>query len=710
MTSVSVIHRVQVVTSWRRLIFAAWLVAAAWCCPLPLPAADLYWSGTGTWNTTDQVWGTSTGGPYAAATWSNIAPDSAIFEGTAGTVTLGEPITAAGLTFSTTGYTVTGNTLTLSGTPTIAANVDATIASTLAGSAALTKSGAGTLVLGAVNTYTGGTVVEAGTLQLNVGGSAGTVRGSLEIQSGATVLAATTDALGWGTNRVTQLDIIGGAYSLNISGNNVVAWSGTVNLTGGHIQARANNANVYFGGTDAAVNVLSSPSESRIDAGDGVSGAGVVLQDTSGAVAFGVADGAAAVDLRVGLPILHGSQSNVLIKNGSGVMVLEAGNSLYRGGTSVNAGTLRVTGTRTSSGAGALGIGNVTINNGGSIEVAGTAFNMLYQSDYDLTINAGGTLSAANSVNNAQNIRNLVLNGGTLTSNDVSSPFGNWIVRNVVVGGSQASVINSLTLAVAAGTFSFDVADVVEGNDLLVSSNIVGGDITKSGAGTMELTGSNTYAGTTAVTAGTLLINGDNSAATGAVAVDAGATLGGTGTVGGATTITGLHSPGASPGLQTFTNGLSYASAGTLVWELSANTALSADRGTLYDGINLTTAGALSIDPLATIDLVFDQPLADLTPSTVDWTNALWGSDQQWLIADVSSPVTWDGTVFGTLNVGADSLGALLSTVRPNASFSLADDSGDLVLQYFAVPEPGTLALLATGIAAGVLRRRSRMP
>jgi len=74
-------------------------------------AADLYWSGDGAWDTTTANWGTATGGPYNAATWNNATPDSAIFEGTAGTVTLGENISIADMTISADDYTITGNTL-----------------------------------------------------------------------------------------------------------------------------------------------------------------------------------------------------------------------------------------------------------------------------------------------------------------------------------------------------------------------------------------------------------------------------------------------------------------------------------------------------------------------------------------------------------------------------------------------------------------------
>lgn len=312
----------------------------------------------------------------------------------------------------------------------------------------------------------------------------------------------------------------------------------------------------------------------------------------------------------------------------------------------------------------------------------------------------GGTIQYIGSSASTSD-RAFVLQGATATAGRIDADGTSSAATLTLTGALSANRSGAYTAALGGTNAGVNTYSGVIGN----GSGTVG--LLKDGTTTWSLAGTNTYTGTTAVTAGTLLVNGDNSAATGAVTVDAGATLGGTGTVGGATTVSGTHSPGASPGLQTFSNGLSYASTGTLVWELSANTALSADRGTLYDGIDLTTAGALAIDPLATLDLVFDQPLADSTPSTMDWNNAFWGSDQQWVIADVSSPVTWDGTVFGTLNVGVDSLGTVLTAVRPNASFSLANSGGDLVLNYVAVPEPGTWALVA-GAAAGMIALRCR--
>lgn len=130
-----------------------------------------YWSGANTWDTgLTAAWAANSGGPYNGV-WTN--GDDAVFEGTAGTVTIGG-IAANNLAFNVTGYTLSGaNTLTLGGAPsiiTIPSGVSATngnnTAAILAGSGGLTLAGGGTLTLNpsAVSTFTGGLTQNGGTL------------------------------------------------------------------------------------------------------------------------------------------------------------------------------------------------------------------------------------------------------------------------------------------------------------------------------------------------------------------------------------------------------------------------------------------------------------------------------------------------------------------------------------------------------------------
>jgi autotransporter-associated beta strand protein len=93
--------------------------------------------------------------------------------------------------------------------------------------------------------------------------------------------------------------------------------------------------------------------------------------------------------------------------------------------------------------------------------------------------------------------------------------------------------------------------------------------LSKVGTGVWTLTGNNTYSGTTTVGAGTLLVNGDQSAATNAVTVSAGAKLGGTGIIGGRTTVSGTLAPGTSIGTLTFNTNLILTGTSTTLFELT---------------------------------------------------------------------------------------------------------------------------------------------
>ena len=162
-------------------------------------------------------------------TWSNAALDNAVFGGTAGTVTLGVAITAHNLTFNTSGYTVTGSTLTLGGiSPSVAvvSGGSAVISSIVAGTSwPSPRRGLGTLIFTGTNTYTGGTTISTGTLQIGNGGTTGSVAGNI-VDNSALVFNR--------SNALTYAGVISGTGSLTQVG------AGTTTLTG---------ANTYTGGT-----------------------------------------------------------------------------------------------------------------------------------------------------------------------------------------------------------------------------------------------------------------------------------------------------------------------------------------------------------------------------------------------------------------------------------------------------------------------------
>ncbi len=139
--------------------------------------ATTTWATTLTWNgPVGGNWDTATSNWLDGATptnWSNANPDSAIFGSTgAGTINLTEGITALALTFNTTGYTLTGNTLTLSpGAVITNAGAATTINSILAGTGGMVKAGTGTLTLGGNNTFSGGLTIRGGTVKMGNAGA-----------------------------------------------------------------------------------------------------------------------------------------------------------------------------------------------------------------------------------------------------------------------------------------------------------------------------------------------------------------------------------------------------------------------------------------------------------------------------------------------------------------------------------------------------------
>jgi autotransporter-associated beta strand protein len=96
----------------------------------------------------------------------------------------------------------------------------------------------------------------------------------------------------------------------------------------------------------------------------------------------------------------------------------------------------------------------------------------------------------------------------------------------------------------------------------------------KIGAGALILAAANTYTGPTTVSAGTLVVNG--SIASSAVTVNSGATLSGTGTVGGLTINSGAtFAPGNSPGTMTVQGNLAFQSGALYVVQINSSTASS---------------------------------------------------------------------------------------------------------------------------------------
>jgi autotransporter-associated beta strand protein len=215
-------------------------------------AANLYWDidpatagtgGTGSWtNDTSANWSVTAVGDTAAGAGTFGAGDVAYFTGTAGTVTLGGPVTIGGLVFSEADFTVTGATLTLaaaSGAPGIYvtnSNV-VTLASVLAGVNGLTKTGNGLLRLtNGANTYAGTTTIEGGSVLISAASQLGTDTSAVVVTAGNGV-PSNTALIGFtGGSLILDGSLAGFEFSrpLNLEGRGPIGNNGAALLSIGN--------------------------------------------------------------------------------------------------------------------------------------------------------------------------------------------------------------------------------------------------------------------------------------------------------------------------------------------------------------------------------------------------------------------------------------------------------------------------------------------
>ena len=146
----------------------------------------------------------------------------------------------------------------------------------------------------------------------------------------------------------------------------------------------------------------------------------------------------------------------------------------------------------------------------------------------------GGTLASRGFRNEQTGTSILNLNGGTLRATN-NNPV-DWI---------EGGVTGGVTVNLSAGGITLDsnIHSVRAGAAILEAAGSTGGGITKIGSGNVTLAGASTYTGPTSVQVGNLIVDGDHSAATAATSVDAGAGLGGDGTINAATFADGAELP-----------------------------------------------------------------------------------------------------------------------------------------------------------------------
>lgn len=479
-------------------------------------AADWHWDanqttigsgGTGTWNLTSPFWSPSAdgvSGPYSV--WNNSALDSAIFGGTAGTVTLGGAMTAGGLTFNSNNYVLSGGTLNLAGAaPTIAANGSATINSILAGTSGFTKDGAGTLTLGGINTFTGDIFLNAGNITAGSDAALGAAGNNIFTAAGVSVGLTVSGA---GTTRTVTIGDAGrlvvgrGAGSANITGNGRVYVGADVTMS--------NDASTYTGSTtfNGKNGVAWSYFTSIGNLGEASSlGAPVTVSD--GTIVFDQSSQYSDNVVYIG----DGDSSNRNWQlNGASALIRNQGT-----------GTLTITGNvNTSGGSGfyaeGADIGLLGILSGGNYSFDGNTGRVI-------TLGGANTYTGATGINTVTVRAAVLANAGTASSfgagagaisiggNGAMSYTGagassnrQWVVGagSILNDGSGALALSGAVDLGAVANDSFTLGGSFAGENTLSGVVSGAGDLKSDGAGTWVLNGANTRTGAIIVENGTL--------------------------------------------------------------------------------------------------------------------------------------------------------------------------------------------------------------
>jgi outer membrane autotransporter protein len=325
-----------------------------------------------------------------------------------------------------------GNTTTLSGP--------------ITGGGFLTKTGAGALNLTGNNSYSGGTILNEGTIQgflpqntpLTVNGSTYTLSASQVLSS----LSGASGTVALGDNSLTIGSATSGVFEGSITGTGglIKTGSGTLTLTGN---------NTYSGGTVLNGGTLSISSDTNLGAAAGlVSFDGGILETTAS---------------------LTSTRNITLSPTGGTFQLIGTGNTTTLLGVIAGPGSLtnvnNPVGGTNSLGTGTLVLTGENTYSGGTVLNGGT-----------LVVSSDTNLGAANGA--------LIFNEGTLQSTGFTSS------RNITLNeNGEFQLLSGTTVA----------NGIISG----------GGALLKTGLGTLTLTGNNTYIGETFLNEGALSINSD---------------------------------------------------------------------------------------------------------------------------------------------------------------------------------------------------------
>lgn len=538
-----------------------------------------------------------------------------------------------------------------------------------------TANGSLTVTGGLVKVGATGTLDAAVNLGTQISGG-GTATGTLSISGGEMQIAgrllmganntastATVNLSGSGVLNMTrtgtspdrgQIRMGSGASTVNFNGGTYIA-------SGLYSSDSSTTSNVYFNGSEIRANASGGSFGNGGTANFRIESGGLVFNTNS-------------FDTTIGTALKNSlATTGAFTKNGAGQLSLTAANT-YTGTTTVNGGTLRF------AGFGTLGANAAVIMQAGTIlrlDRSDTFGDATSAPSVTVTANNGATITNGNTFNN---LSSLTLNGSSLVSNggasatyqafklsgtvtvtgtsgiSVSGSPGNANTQ-IHLGGNAANSQTSFNVINA--TDSLAVSAVLRNGVTGASGAVVTTGLIKTGAGTMTLSGVNTYGGATSINQGKLALSGSGSiGASSTINIASGAyldvsgtsstwTLGaaqsltGNGTVTGNAIISGTVAAGNSVGALSFSNTITLL--GSVNAELDASTVTS----DLVTAGNIAFGGTLNATNLGgTLDQGQVYNLFDFTSAT--------GAFDTVNLPTLGSGLTWDTSnlyTLGTLSI-----------------------------------------------------------